>query len=63
MSRRLIALMLVSFAALTACGRFSATHPAAAGYRIFMQEGFNGGSERITVRDSAAYQSDAWARA
>jgi len=53
MSRRLIALLLVSFAALTACGRFSATHPAAAGYRIFMQEGFNGGSERITVRDSS----------
>jgi len=54
MSRRLIALLLVSFAALTACGRFSATHPAAAGYRIFMQEGFNGGSERITVRDSGS---------
>ncbi len=52
MSRRLIALILVSFAALTACGRFSATQPAAAGYRIFMEEGFNGGSERITVRDS-----------
>jgi hypothetical protein len=54
MSRRLIALVLVSFAALTACGRFSATHPAAAGYRIFLQEGFNGGSERITVRDSGS---------
>ena len=53
MSRRLIALIFVSFAALTACGRVSATHPAAAGYRIFLQEGFNGGSERITVRDSA----------
>jgi len=53
MSRRLIALLLVSFAALTACGRVSATHPAAAGYRIFLEEGFNGGSERITVRDSS----------
>ena len=52
MSRRLIALLLVSFAALTACGRVNATHPAAAGYRIFLEEGFNGGSERITVRDS-----------
>jgi len=54
MSRRLIALLLVSLAALTACGRFSATHPAAAGYRIFLAEGFNGGSERITVRDSGS---------
>jgi len=53
MSRRLIALLLVSFAALTACGRVSATHPAAGGYRLFLEEGFNGGSERITVRDSA----------
>ena len=52
MNRRLIALLLVSFAALTACGRVSATHPAAGGYRIFLMEGFNGGSERITVRDS-----------
>jgi hypothetical protein len=54
MSRRLIALLLVSFAALTACGRVSATQPAAAGYRIFLEEGFNGGSERITVRDSGS---------
>ena len=52
MSRRLIALLLVSFAALTACGRVSATHPAAAGYRVFLEEGFNGG-DRITVRDSS----------
>jgi hypothetical protein len=54
MSRRLIALLLVSFAALTACGRVNATHPAAGGYRIFLEEGFNGGSERITVRDSSS---------
>jgi hypothetical protein len=54
MSRRLIALLLVSFAALTACGRVSATHPAAAGYRLFLEEGFNGGSERIVVRDSSS---------
>jgi hypothetical protein len=53
MSRRLIALLLVSFATLTACGRVSA-QPAAAGYRIFLEEGFNGGSERITVRDSSS---------
>ncbi len=54
MSRRLIALLLVSLAALSACGRGNATHPAAAGYRIFLEEGFNGGSERITVRDSGS---------
>jgi hypothetical protein len=53
MSRRLIALLLVSFATLTACGQINATHPAAGGYRIFLQEGFNGGSARITVRDSS----------
>jgi hypothetical protein len=52
MSRRLIALVLVSFAALTACGRVNATNQASGGYRIFLEEGFNGGSERITVRDS-----------
>ena len=54
MSRRLIALLLVSFAALTACGRVGATHPAVGGYRLFLEEGFNGGSERITVRDSVS---------
>jgi hypothetical protein len=54
MSRRLIALLLLSFAALTACGRVAASQPAAAGYRIFLEEGFNGGSQRITVRDSAS---------
>ena len=27
------------------------------GYRIFLEEGFNGGSERITVRDSASARS------
>src|SRR6202171_2660841 len=53
MSRRLIALLLVSFAALTACGRLNATNQTSGGYRIFLEEGFNGGSERITVRDSA----------
>jgi hypothetical protein len=40
--------------ALAACGRASSTTPAAAGYRIFLEEGFNGGSERITVRDSGS---------
>src|SRR6202035_5643332 len=54
MSRRLIAVLLLSFAVLTACGRVAATQPAAAGYRIFLEEGFNGGSARITVRDSGS---------
>src|SRR3982074_1560907 len=54
MNRRLIALLLVSFAALTACGRANATTTASGGYRIFLEEGFNGGSERITVRDSGS---------
>jgi sugar lactone lactonase YvrE len=54
MNRRLIGLVLLSFAALTACGRVNATNQAAGGYRIFLEEGFNGGSERITVRDSGS---------
>jgi hypothetical protein len=52
MSRRLLALFMVSLAALTACGRVSATHPAAGGYRIFIEEGYSGNGEQITVRDS-----------
>ena len=49
MNRRLIALLLVSFAALTACGRANATTTASGGYRIFLEEGFNGGSEYARV--------------
>jgi DNA-binding beta-propeller fold protein YncE len=52
MTRRLLALLMVSLAALTACGRVSATLPAAGGYRVFLEEGYGGGGERITVRDS-----------
>jgi DNA-binding beta-propeller fold protein YncE len=52
MSRRLLALLMISLATLTACGRISATHPAAGGYRVFLEEGFSGGGEQITVRDS-----------
>jgi hypothetical protein len=54
MNHRLTGLALLAVIALTACGRASSTTPAAAGYRIFLEEGFNGGSERITVRDSGS---------
>src|SRR3979411_2044189 len=54
MNHRLTGLALLAVIALTACGRASSTAPAAAGYRIFLEEGFNGGSERITVRDSGS---------
>jgi hypothetical protein len=52
MSHRLTGLALLAVIALTACGRSVSTSPATAGYRIFLEEGFSGGSERITVRDS-----------
>jgi len=54
MSTRLTRLALLAVIALTACGRSASTAPAAAGYRIFLEEGFNGGSERVTVRDSGS---------
>jgi hypothetical protein len=54
MSYRLTGLGLVALVALSACGRPASTSPATAGYRIFLEEGFNGGSERITVRDSGS---------
>jgi hypothetical protein len=50
MSRRLLALLIVAVAGLTACGRY-ATAPAAAGYRLFLHEGFTG-NEQVTVVDS-----------
>jgi sugar lactone lactonase YvrE len=54
MSYRLTGFALLALIALTACGRSVSGPPATAGYRIFLEEGFNGGSERITVRDSAS---------
>lgn len=54
MSRRLIALLVVAVAVLTACGRLVSAPPAAAGYRIFLEEGFGGGTEKVTVRDSGS---------
>ena len=54
MSHRLTGFALFAVIALTACGRSVSAPPAIGGYRIFLEEGFNGGSERITVRDSAS---------
>ena len=53
MSRRLIALLILAVAVLTACGRATSTHPAAGGYRLFLEEGFSDGGQHITIRDSA----------
>ena len=50
MSRRLLALLIVALAGLTACGRY-ATAPAAGGYRLFLQGGFTG-NEQVSVLDS-----------
>jgi hypothetical protein len=52
MSRRLIALLILTFAVLTACGRANATHPAAAGYLIFLEGGFSNSGETVKVLDS-----------
>jgi len=52
MSRRLIALLLLAIAPLAACGRSASAPPAAAGYRLFLEEGFRNAAETVTVRDS-----------
>lgn len=52
MSRRLIALLILTVAILTACGRAGVTHPAAAGYLIFLEGGFSNGAETVKVVDS-----------
>jgi hypothetical protein len=53
MSRRLIALLILAVAGLTACGRATSTHPASGGYRLYLEEGYSDGGQHITVRDSA----------
>src|SRR5713101_7577940 len=52
MSRRLIALLILTLSILTACGRAGVTYPAAAGYLIFLEGGFSNGSETVKVVDS-----------
>jgi hypothetical protein len=52
MSRRLIALLILTMSILAACGRAGSTHPAAGGYRIFLEGGFSSGVETVKVLDS-----------
>ncbi len=53
MSRRLIALLILSVSILAACARANATtHPAAAGYLIFLEGGFSNAGESVKVLDS-----------
>jgi DNA-binding beta-propeller fold protein YncE len=52
MSRRLIALLILTVSVLTACGRAGVTHPAAAGYLIFLEGGFSNSGETVKVVDS-----------
>jgi hypothetical protein len=51
MSRRLIALLILTMSVLAACGRASST-PAAGGYRIFLESGFSNNAETVKVLDS-----------
>lgn len=52
MSRRLIAFLILTVSILTACGRAGVTHPAAAGYLIFLEGGFSNSGETVKVVDS-----------
>src|SRR3989441_12693725 len=52
MSRRLIALLILTMSVLGACGRAGATHPAAGGYRICLESGFSNGVETVKVLDT-----------
>src|SRR5256886_7333734 len=53
MTSRLIALLILTVSILTACGRANATtHPAAAGYLIFLEGGFSNAGESVKVLDS-----------
>src|SRR2546430_14196794 len=53
MTRRLIALLILTVSILTACGRANATtNPAAPGYLIFLEGGFSNAAERVKVLDS-----------
>jgi hypothetical protein len=54
MSRRLIAVLILTMSILAACGRAGSTHPAAGGYRIFVEGGFSNGVETVKVLDSGS---------
>lgn len=51
MDRRLLGLLIIAIAGLAACGRYASAPPAAAGYRLFLEQGYNG-AEQVTVLDS-----------
>src|ERR1700680_5106970 len=59
MSRRLFALSILAMLLVSACGRTAATHPAVGGYRLFLQAGYDGSSEQVSVRDSGTGAVDA----
>ncbi len=53
MTSRQIAVLILAVSILTACGRANATtHPAAAGYLIFLEGGFSNAGESVKVLDS-----------
>ncbi len=53
MTSRRIAVLILAVSILTACGRANATtHPAAAGYLIFLEGGFSNAGESVKVLDS-----------
>jgi hypothetical protein len=54
MSRRLIVALILTMSILAACGRASSNHPAAGGYRIFLEAGFSNGAETVKVLDSGS---------
>src|SRR5947208_14563977 len=47
-SRRLIALLILTVTVLTACGRVQAARPASAGYLLFLGQGSAGGGHQLT---------------
>jgi hypothetical protein len=53
MDRRLLGLLIIAIAGLAACGRYPSAPPAAAGYRLFLEQGYNGAGQ-VTVLDSGS---------
>jgi hypothetical protein len=55
MSRRLIALLIVAVAGLTACGQAAAStskQPSSGDYRLFLEEGYSDAGQHVIVRDA-----------
>jgi hypothetical protein len=51
MGYRLIAVLIIALAGLTACGRYASAPLGASGYRLFLEQGYND-AQQITVFDS-----------